>query len=338
MPHKETNYVSKSLTLAGMTSACGRPNGTTGPILVNPINSMATVNAAIGDISAAALTSQNLADYESKLQQLRHNSLSRPTKNRRKIRVHGSNQDLDAIRYGVSGKSGVTGLSGTAGLSAMPTHIHSNIYNQYIEHIYESIDSDSLSSGIYERKNRPSRRPSVPPIVSQINDLYSGANITVNPTHSLVGDDWSQNSSSSYGPLYDDRPLLIDCPSATNSPNLNQPLISQDIHSQRLLNTNLNIHDRSREEMSSFRNTSRTRSCERSGQNSWNISPNANGTGADLPDVVQDPIDASNNITTVFVDGNMAFDKRLNVIAASDCQPSADRHQVLTGLTPNTYC
>ena len=327
-----------------MTMAmAGVGGGTTGPILVNPINSVATVNAAISDISAAALSSHNLADYESRLQQLRHNSLSRQTKNRRKTRVHGSNQNLDdKLRYGISGVSGVSGLSG------VQTHIHPNIYNQYIEHIYESIDSDSLSSGAYDRKNRSSRRPNV--AVSQINDLYSGANITLNPTHSLIGDDWSQNSSSSYSPLYDDRPLLIDSQSINSSPNLNQPLISQDMHCQRLHNPNLNIYDRNREEMSSFVTNSRVRTLEQlvqnghnghNEQNSWNIYPSGSANNTDLPDVVQDPIDASNNITTVFVDGNISCNKRQNVTSAREVnsQSTTGRHHVLTGqLKPYAYC
>lgn len=300
--------------------------GTTGPILVNPINSVPTVNAAISDISAAALASHNLADYESKLQQIRQNSLSRQPKNRRKIRVHGNNHLDDNLRYG---------------MNSIQSQMHTNLYNQYIEHIYETIDSDSMSSGIYDRRNRLTRRPA--PVISQINDLYSGANITVNP-NSLVDDDWSQNSSSSLCPLYDDRPL-IDSQSQNNSPNLSKPLISQEPYPQMHRNSNLNIYDKSREELSSFRNNSRIKNNESNAQivmpSSWNIYPTTSGANSDLPDLVQDPIDASNNITTVFVDGNKTSNKRLNCIVVNDNNnDNIDRPQVMSGqhFKGHTYC
>ena len=306
----------------------GSNGGTTGPILVNPINSVPTVNAAISDISLAALASHNLADYESKLQQIRQNSLSRPPKNRRKIRIHGNSHLEDNLRYGMN----------------ISPQMQTNLYNQYIEHIYETIDSDSLSSGIYERRNRLARRQT--PVISRINDLYSGANITVNPT-SLADDDWSQNSSSSYDPLYDDRPLLIDSQqSHNNNPNINKPLISDELFPQIHRNSNLNIYDKSRDEMTSFRHNPRIRSNEREAPvvmpSSWNIHPTTSGANSDLPDLVQDPIDASNNVTTVFVDGTKTTNKRINFIAVNDKNNDNinNRSQVMSGqhYNPHTYC
>ncbi|CAG2104788.1 unnamed protein product, partial [Medioppia subpectinata] len=297
-------------------------SGTTGPILVNPINSIPNINMSVSDINAAALVSHNFADYETKLQQIRHNSLSRQPKPKRKIRVNHNNHLDDTFRYGMH--------------SNIPSQMHSNLYNQYIEHIYESIDSDSLGSGVYGQQNRFSRRQ--PAVMSRVNDFYSGANITVNPT---ADDDWSQNSSSSCGPLYDERPLLIANQSINNSPNINQPFISQEFGSSQVHhNSNLNIYDKSRDEMRSFRNNCRIKNFESSGQHmtmpsnasnmtAWNIYPTSSEGNSDLPDLVQDPIDASNNITTVFVGGSNAMNIRHNMNSDIDANTDSTQNQTI---------
>ncbi|XP_054161421.1 latrophilin Cirl-like isoform X2 [Oppia nitens] len=280
--------------------------GTTGPILVNPINTVPNVNVSVGDINA--LVSQNLADYECKLQQIRHNSLNRPPKNRRKIRVHHNQLD-DITRYGIH-------------CNLQTQQMPPNLYNQFIEHIYESIDSDSLSSGIYDRHNRFTRRP--PAVMSQINDFYSGTHININPTCAANDDNWSQNSSLSYGPPYDDRPLLIGSQYINNSPNVNKPLISQNICSPVNQNCNFNIYDKSREELN-LRNNNRLKNIDITGHmtmpsmpssmtniTTWNIDPSCGATGAnsDLPDLIQEPNDVSNNMTSVFADTNNSSSQR----------------------------
>lgn len=163
--------------------------GTTGPIMVNPIRDT-SIEETISEINNGTLGSSNLANYEAKMQQIRTNSLSRVRQNRRKPRLHnGHHQDSLYPRY-----------TGNPNLHSSP---YPTNFNHFIDHIYESIDNDSLASnGLYGRRN-------------QINDLYAG---------SVIHDDeWSQNSSSSYGPLYDERPLLIVNESSSPS---NTPLIS----------------------------------------------------------------------------------------------------------------
>ena len=272
--------------------------GTTGPIMVNPINdtSVPTLNVAIGDITAAALESQNLADYESRLQQIRINSMSRVPKIKRKMRHHGAHFD-DGTRYGIH-----SGLHG---------HVHPHLYNQCIEHIYETIDSDSMGSGaVYDQHERHVHRS--PADLSQINDFYAGANVTINPTN-IADDEWSQNSSSSYGPLYDDRPLLAASFLANCNPNLNHLLIS---NGQRIRHhhSNSNIYHSSAP--ISYRTTLKIRNTESSNPNETQVISinneslkfNDQETDKKLPDLVQYPFD---NNTTVHLNHNSELNKSL---------------------------
>ena len=257
--------------------------GTTGPILVNPIRE-SSLEKAISEIKNVVKVSSNLNDYENKMQQMRSvsDSMSRRHKLRKKMRQaqHGGYEP----RYSRH----------TAAMYTKNPAKAAN-FNHYMEHIYESIDNESVGSCIYDPKVLYNCSLFEP---RQVSHLYGVSN--------LQEDEWSQNSSSSYGPLYDEKPLLIGSTSLLDTANnINSPLFNNINPSNTEQSCELSNQDAPTASGKKAKNTSTFGSSQASSdflniripsqitrnftKKGWNI----NSSSSELPDLIQYQCDNS---------------------------------------------
>ena len=249
--------------------------GTTGPILINPFRD-STVEKTISEIKNVVNVSSNLNDYENKIQKIRgSSSLAQEGYKLRKKIKHGQLQFEPRYAHYA------------AALYAKNASKADNI-NHYLEHIYESIDNDSIGSRIYDQKIFYSRNV---PSSQQMSKLYGISN--------LQEDEWSQNSSSSYGPIYDKKPLLFDSSNINNSSNhLNNSLFDNNIDASISGKTNEAIIQKEVKAMDNVERVKvkKTKSLASSSkilnhhqltQNVTNNDCNVNSSNSELPDLIQ---------------------------------------------------